>query len=179
MDILWSNYRNTNPEINKKIYKMFGDFIMLCGSIDKVRLTKAVFIDEGTYHEYNSMILPFVQQMEEDMRRQHSCDFETPLIVEATTLFEHNFQDNYHPVCIAASYPTQVKRLMLRNNLTEAEAKIRISVQVPMARKIAMSELVMLNDDYDEHDENNPSFAERVGMLASQISKRFDIPKVN
>lgn len=133
----------TDPVIIDRLVQSFGSAIVVDGLVDRARLSERVFGDPESLRLLESIVHPEVRR-----RWRHKVD-EAPeafWVVEIPLLFEkdlHKLVD--FTVCVACSVDLQFVRLEQRG-VSRTLAEQRISQQLPLARKIELSDFVLSND---------------------------------
>lgn len=130
----------------REIAAAFGkDMLRADGSVDRERLGADVFTDPVKRARLEAIIHPHVFEKEE--RLFHTITAEDPhavVLFDAALLIEtgaHKRKDRV--IVVTADEPTQLRRLMDRNKLTEEDARRRIRSQMPLADKVALADHVI------------------------------------
>lgn len=154
-DSLWKGYLNHHDsnELKSKIRCLFGTSVVSSENlIDFNNLRNFVYSSRNLYDQYNDLIKPYVEDLffvELSQVRKYVSDgscvfFELPL------LFEYNLQNNFDfIICVACSKEEQKERVFDRNpniKYTEEQFSLLTSQQMPMHRKMLMSDMVIWND---------------------------------
>jgi dephospho-CoA kinase len=128
----------------QKVFK--GD-----GSLDRDALAKIVFADPEARKDLEAIVHPYVQRRTDewfaglDTRRYRYAIADIPLLYEVG-----RDKDFDAAVVVACSPETQLRRLIERG-MTEAEARQRLSAQLPLEDKIARADHVIRTDgSYDD-----------------------------
>ncbi len=115
------------------------------GSVDRERLGVVVFGDRAQRARLEAIIHPYVFAEEERLFRTiTAADPRAVVLFDAALLIEtgaHTRKDRV--IVVTADEPTQLRRLMDRNTLTEEEARARIRSQMPLAEKVAVADYVI------------------------------------
>ncbi len=144
-----------------------GDIILPDGSLDRRLLGARAFSSEKNTAILNGIMHTEIKRRMLQQARQcasegKNCLFDAPLLIEAEL-------DFLCDVCVAVVAPPEirVKRLMLRDNLTEQEIRSRLSRQHDDDYYISHCEFVIVND-------GNLAVLERdSAAVAEKILKRF------
>lgn len=137
----------------KKILSHFGAAILHSDlTIDRKKLGQIIFSDNNQKHVLENILHPLIRDEVQNLKKYFEksgaeiCFYDVPL------LFEKNMQEQFdHIVLVWCSPQVQLERLMQRNQLTEAEAKLRMSHQLPMSVKIKQSHFCLDNSsDLDD-----------------------------
>jgi len=124
-----------------KVVATFGDEILDADQhINRGRLGAIVFNDLEKLNQLNAIVHPRVEQ---EMIRQlaelaqtgnHAAAF-----VEAALIFEANLHKNLDGVVVAWCLPEQQLTRLIERGLSEAEARKRIALQMPVQEKLALA----------------------------------------
>lgn len=122
------------------------------GSLNRKKLGAIVFSDAAKLQKLNSIIFPYIKrriaQMVEELARQNK-----PLVVlDAPTLFESGLDaDCDYIISVIAPLSERQSRIIIRDHLTDDEARKRISSQHDDAFYTERASFVIQNDG-DEQD---------------------------
>jgi dephospho-CoA kinase len=116
------------------------------GALDRAKLGAIVFSDEGQRRELGAIVVP---RIAEAFLSQAGSLAQTGMqrcVFEAATLFEEHLEHLVDGVLVV-SLPAgeQVKRLVSRNGLSEAEARARLAAQWPLEEKAKRARWVIDN----------------------------------
>jgi len=113
------------------------------GAIDRGRLAERVFADDAERIWLEELTHPGVFAV---WRAKFAAEPDARWAVEVPLLFEKGLENWFDfTVCVACAPTLQLARLEQRG-LSRALAGRRISKQLPLARKIELSDLVLWND---------------------------------
>jgi dephospho-CoA kinase len=125
----------------------FGDGVMLPdGALDRAALGRIVFHDRAARAELEAIVHPAVYRrisewfitLPPDTRRA---------IADIPLLFETGHGPDFHRIIVCACEPAeQVRRLVVRDRLSEADARARLAAQWPIAEKVARADYVIRTD---------------------------------
>jgi dephospho-CoA kinase len=90
--------------------------------------------------------------------------YEAPLLVEVGA-----HEGLAALIVVAADVHTQLQRVQTRDGLDEAQARERISAQLPLSRKLELADYVIWNDDTLE------VLQERTRDVHRQVMERFGL----
>ncbi len=127
-----------------QIRERFGPAVVAAtGEIERARLASAIFGDDAARLWLEALVHP-------EVRRHWAEQVQTaPLatwVVEVPLLFEKNMEKMFDfTVCVACAPDLQLTRLEQRG-IERTLALQRISKQLPLARKIELSDFVLSND---------------------------------
>jgi dephospho-CoA kinase len=116
----------------------FGDEILGAdGTLDRARLAALVFADEEKRLRLNHILHPFILARQDEILRDWEAEDPNGVaIVDAALMIESGGYKRFDKLIVVHCRPeVQLERLMLRSNLTLAEAQRRIASQMPQAEK--------------------------------------------
>lgn len=115
-------------------------------TLDRAALGALVFADPAQRRELTAMVMPriaeeFARQVQALAAAGHPfCVF------EAATLLEEKMEHLVAGVLVVSLPPDeQVRRVMARNGLTEAQARARLAAQLPLEEKVRRARWVLEN----------------------------------
>lgn len=120
------------------IAEKFGEEILTeSGELDRARMGAIVFSDERRRQLLNSIVHPLVIEAQD--RWLAEKDQENPrgiAVIDAALMIESGGYKRFTKLIVVWCEPDiQLQRLMLRNNLSEEEARKRIGAQMPQEEK--------------------------------------------
>ena len=149
-----------HPEVVAALRTKFGPEIFRAdGTLDRAALAERVFSDESERRWLEELTHPRLFAI---WRETFAADPEARWAVEVPLLFEKSLENWFDfTVCVACAPEQQLARLEQRG-LPRGLAGRRISTQLPLARKIELSDFVLWN-------EGSPEFlaAEVVRLVAA------------
>ena len=129
------------------VIRRFGpDIVDPSGALDRRKLAGIVFQDPQARHDLEAIVHPVVRQATEAWFA--SLDPRQPFAVaDIPLLFETGRDADFDAVIVTACDPdTQVRRVITRDRVTEAEARQRIAAQLPLAEKVRRADYVITTD---------------------------------
>jgi dephospho-CoA kinase len=116
------------------------------GSLDRKALAAIVFADAAARRDLERIIHPRVRAATDDWFR--SLPAGTPFaIADIPLLYETGRDADFDQVIVVACDPeTQVRRVIERDNVTEADARARLAAQLPIEEKVARADFVVWTD---------------------------------
>ena len=132
------------PEVVAQLRRHFGDGVMTPeGQVDRARLGQRVFQDDAEREWLEALTHPRLFEL---WRQALATAPEGPWAVEVPLLFEKKLENWFDfTLCVACAPDQQLARLEQRG-LPHALAEQRISKQLPLARKIELSDFVLWNE---------------------------------
>lgn len=122
----------------RRIVKEFGDDILLPGGrLNRQKLGAIVFEDAAKRDLLNSIVHPLVIEAQNNWIK--NCEISDPAgiaIVDAALMIESGGYQRFEKLIVVWCEPEiQLKRLMLRDELSAADARKRIDAQMPQDQK--------------------------------------------
>ncbi len=120
------------------ITKRFGDEVLQSnGELDRTKMGAIIFSDAAKRQLLNSIVHPLVIEKQNDWIKQ--IEGEKPdaiCIIDAALMIESGGYERFEKLIVVwCAADLQLKRLMLRNNLTTEDALKRINSQMPQDEK--------------------------------------------
>jgi dephospho-CoA kinase len=134
--------------VTDALRKRFGDAVLgPSGSVDRVKLAEIVFSDDSERLWLEELTHPVYFGILRELLRSGT---HPKWVVEVPLLFEKSLENWFDfTLCVACDPSSQLLRLEQRG-LDRALAGKRISKQLPLARKIELSDFVLWNDGSTE-----------------------------
>ncbi len=132
----------------KKVVKLFGtEILQKDGDLDRDRLGQMVFADVKVRAMLNGIIHPEIAKKSIEQLQQLRETTAAPLIIyEAPLLFEVGAENRVDKVLVVKIDPEeQIRRLMARDRLSEADARQRMNSQMQQEKKIIRADFVIDN----------------------------------
>ncbi len=148
----------------KEVRSAFGsEFFLSDGQIDRPKLRKALFAQDSLRRQLDQILHPLVRE-ELQAAAQKAHEEQRILLAEVPLLFEKGWQADFDlTLLVFANEETCVRRVMLRDLVSEADAKLALSSQMPIEQKVRLADSVI---------DNSASFAETMQQL-NQLSERL------
>jgi dephospho-CoA kinase len=137
------------------VIKRFGsDVLDWSGALDRRKLGQIVFGDPAARRDLEAIIHPFVRTQTDAWFRGLDSARHRFAIADIPLLFETGTDNLYDTVIVTATAPDeQVRRIVARDHVSEAEARQRVAAQLPIEEKIRRADYVIRADGaYDETD---------------------------
>jgi dephospho-CoA kinase len=136
------------------VAKRFGSEVLdATGVLDRRKLASVVFADATARRDLEAIIHPSVRAAIDAWFA--SLPAGTPFaIADIPLLYETGREQDFDAVIVVAVDPeTQVRRVMERDGLSEAEARARVAAQIPIADKARRADYLIRTDGtYGETD---------------------------
>lgn len=122
----------------REIVALFGtEILQPNGELDRAKLGAIVFADERKRQLLNNLVHPLVIQAQNEWLNE--CEKISPrgiAIIDAALMIESESYKRFKKLIVVWCEPAiQLRRLMQRNDLSEADALQRINAQMPQAEK--------------------------------------------
>jgi dephospho-CoA kinase len=105
--------------------------------LDRKKLAQIIFSSADQKNQLEKIMHPLIQERVQDLKQGYKDKGTSFLFYDVPLLFENNMASQFDSVLMVwCQEDIQLKRLMQRNKLTEAEAQMRINAQMPMSEKI-------------------------------------------
>jgi len=153
----------------KAIVKNFGTRVLKSnGDIDRALLGREIFGDPRAKARLERATHPLILK---EMRRLIG-KMTGLVVVDTPLLFEKNLQKNFDATMVISCRPSlQLKRIVARDGLTPREARRRINAQWPLARKRALADVALDNDQQPEQlHKNIQMYHEGLALLLGGLS---------
>ena len=137
-----------DPGVKQSLRSAFGEDIFNNEIINRKKLASIVFKDKSSLEFLNSLIHPKVK---EDLHHWiESKNKFTYIVQEAAILFESGFYHEFDKI-ILVTCPVELalRRVMIRDNVSEEEVRHRQLNQWPQEQKLALSDFVIRNDEQE------------------------------
>jgi dephospho-CoA kinase len=147
------------------VLRRFGpDVCDADGTLNRKKVGAIVFQDPQARRDLEQIVHPYVREMTERWFGSLDPERVPVAIADIPLLFESQREQDFDAVIVTACDPaTQLRRLMERDGLTQAEARQRIAAQWPIEQKVANADYV-INTDRTVDDTNH-----QVDAVASQL----------
>jgi dephospho-CoA kinase len=132
-----------------KIVHHYSDTILLPdGTIDRSRLGAIIFSSPTEKAWLEALIHPYVRhQLEEAI---DGLPQDSTAVLAIPLLFETQMTDLVTEIwVVVCDLPTQIERVMARDNLDRQRAIARIESQMPLSEKVARSDIILDNNSLD------------------------------
>jgi len=136
---------NEDIYLKQNLINEFGKDVYLDNELNRKYLSNLAFNDDLVLKRLNALVHPVVQDAFEKWSVQQSGAY---VIKEAAILFESNtYQSLDAIICISCPEKIRLKRILKRDDLSEKEARQRMSNQWAEEKKISLSDYTISNDN--------------------------------
>ena len=158
----------------RQVVESFGNSVLLAdGSLDRSKLGSIVFADEEKRLQLNSIVHPLVIEAQDEWlaAREHE-DPRGIAVIEAALMIEAGGYKRYDKLIVVWCEPEiQLNRLMLRDNLSPADASRRIASQMPQDEKKQYADfLIDTSNGFDETRRQSTEVFSHLSVLVGQTS---------
>lgn len=138
--------QENNDKVIAAIKRLFGESIYTpTGQLNRVEIGKLVFTNKQQLEDLNAIIHPAVAADFEAWYAQQSAPY---CIKEAAILFESGANKGLDKtITVSAPQTIRLQRVIARDNTTSELVLKRMANQWDEARKIELSDFVIVNDD--------------------------------
>ncbi|OPZ96478.1 MAG: Dephospho-CoA kinase [Bacteroidetes bacterium ADurb.Bin408] len=135
-----------DKDVKTQVKALFGTDIFTDNNINRAALASVVFNDKTKLEALNCIIHPKVFDCFKDFCVLHE---KSPYVLfESALIFENNYQSFFDDIVLVyAPEDIRLKRLMLRDNNSEAAVKARMNNQLDDDMKRDKVSYIILNDD--------------------------------
>jgi len=138
--------------LNAIVARFGSEVLNTDGTLDRKRVGELVFGNELLRTELNAILHPkIIERQDEILKSWEQIDPNGIGIVDAALMIESGGYKRFDKLIVVHCRPeVQLERLMLRNGLTEAEARRRIDSQMPQEEKQRYADyLIDTSDGFD------------------------------
>ncbi|WMJ83880.1 dephospho-CoA kinase [Oscillospiraceae bacterium LTW-04] len=144
------------------------------GTLNRKKLAEIVFGDSKKLERLNTLIFPYIRSYLKDKIEQLEAQGKRVVILDAPTLFESGIDaDCDSVIAVIAPEALRLNRIVVRDHLTDEEARRRIAAQHNDAYYTTRSQIVIVNDK--DQQELHVKTLELVGMLQRAIREQCDL----
>ncbi len=145
-DVEAKKLMNTSPVIISKLTDLFGEEAYDNQKLNRVFISSIVFSDKDKLTELNSIVHPAVyNHLKSFIEKNQSKDY---ILYENAILFE-NKSDSFcdYIITVIADEDTRMNRVIARDGVSEKEVKDRINNQWLDAKKVLLSNYIVMNEE--------------------------------
>jgi len=130
-----------------QIHERFGDgVIQPDGSLDRAAMRTIVLADPAARADLEAITHPAIAALTIGWLSERAQAGEPVAVVEAALMVETGSYKHYDALLVVSSPPDlQLRRLMSRNGIDEAEARRWLAAQLPLSDKEAAADEVVMN----------------------------------
>jgi dephospho-CoA kinase len=153
MDRIGKEIQDMNyKDVISKIRLVFGEGIIHNNKIDRRMLAQIVFSNSKALKNLNGVMIPLMTEKLNALVLEYKLRNARLVVIDAAILFEAGWDKLVDATWLVyASKEVQLKRLMLRESISEKEALKRINSQMDIDTKIKNADVVINNSgDFEE-----------------------------
>ena len=119
------------------------------GTLDRERLGSLVFADEEKRRMLNSILHPYIIARQDELLREwETKDPNDIAVVDAALMIESGGYKRFDKLIVVhCTSEEQLKRIMIRDNVSRAEAEERIRAQLPQEEKKSYADYLIDTSD--------------------------------
>jgi dephospho-CoA kinase len=141
------------------------------GALNRRALAQIVFSDAAARRDLEAIIHPYVRAQADAWFTGLDAVRHPLAIADIPLLYETGTDNLYDAVIVTACEPEeQVRRIVARDSVTEAEARQRLAAQMPIEQKVRRADFVIRTDG--SHAETDRQVNEVLGRLTASPSPR-------
>lgn len=127
------------------VISRFGTEVVSNGTLDRARLGQIVFADATARRDLEAIVHPAVRARAAKIEQSAA---EEAVVVHVIPLLVETGQAKSFDVCVVVDVDpaTQLRRLLERGGLDEAQARARIAAQASREERLAVADLVIDNN---------------------------------
>ena len=147
-DVLAHNAVAPGSAAFEAVKARFGPSVLdSAGGLDRRKLGSVVFADPQARKDLEAIIHPEVVDAIDRWFSSLDARVHPFAIADVPLLYEANRERDYDVVIVTAcELPTQIRRVMARDGISEGEAKQRIAAQLPIEEKVRRADHVIRTD---------------------------------
>jgi len=136
---------NTSPVIRERLTALMGSSIYDTAGLNRPLMASLIFNDAMLLEQVNAVIHPEVALHFKAWASRQTTNF---VVLESAILFESGF-NHLVDICLLVYAPRdlRIKRVMLRDKVSESEVLQRMQHQIPDEEKRILADYVIHNDD--------------------------------
>lgn len=156
----------------RRIVEAFGSEILTAdGSLDRARLGRVVFADEGKRQLLNSLLHPLIIAAQDEwLKGREREDPSGVAVIDAALMIETGSYRRFDKLIVAhCRDDVQLERLMRRDGLSREDAARRVAAQMPQAEKMRHADFLI--DTSGAFEETRAQVAEVYGRLRALATR--------
>jgi dephospho-CoA kinase len=152
------------PGLNAVVERFGPGVIAADGTLNRRALGRIVFADAGSRRDLEAIIHPGVREAMERWFASLAPDVHPCAVADIPLLFESGREKDFDAIIVTVcSQPTQLRRLLERDQMTAEEARQRIDSQMPADEKVRRATYVIDTDGtFEETDAQVAAVVQRL-----------------
>ena len=162
------------------LVEAFGSEVLTAaGELDRKRVADVVFTDPAARAKLNAIVHPRIGALTAQRTSGLAARGEPLACYEAALIVENGLADMFRPLVVVSAPETlQIARTRSRDGATEAEARARVSAQMPLATKAAVADILLENaGTLAELAQKADAMLDRICALQSLDPSRYPRPR--
>lgn len=133
---------------HREVVTLFGpDAVTPDGNLNRALIGSIVFADRSRLAALEAIIHPRVRARSLELRAEFERAGAAVAFYDVPLLFEKGMREMFDRVVLVTCSPEiQLARVMARDGLTKDAALARIAAQMPLASKVPLADVVIVND---------------------------------
>ena len=167
-DIEAKKLMHTSQEIKEELIAAFGEETYIDGELNRSYLSNIVFNQPEELKNINEIVHPRVGQHFKDWYAARSE--EKYIIKEVAILFENDSYKHCDKIItVVAPLETRFERLLQRDQTTREAIQSRMNNQWSDAKKIALSDYVIHNEDLEKAKNQVAKIHQEISLMSQEI----------
>ena len=167
-DIEAKKLMHTSQEIKEELIAAFGEETYIDGELNRSYLSNIVFNQPEELKNINEIVHPRVGQHFKDWYAARSE--EKYIIKEVAILFENDSYKHCDKIItVVAPLETRFERLLQRDQATREAIQSRMNNQWSDAKKIALSDYVIHNEDLEKAKNQVAKIHQEISLMSQEI----------
>lgn len=143
-----------NPEVAGMLSQRFGEDIIKCGVLDRRELARRAFADHEGSKALNAITHPEITRLAVEEIHMAEENGAKAAVIDAALLFDSCLAALCEKnISVIAEESLRLERIMKRDSISEADAKLRINAQPPAEYYIEKADIVINNGTNDDLQE--------------------------
>jgi dephospho-CoA kinase len=159
------------PGLSALVTRFGREYLDGAGALNRRALGELVFRDPAARHDLEAIVHPYVRRATDAWFDSLDPSRHPLAVADIPLLYETGREGDFDAVVVTTCQPdAQIRRLMERNSLPEAEARRRIAAQLPLQNKVDRADFVIRTDG--SHQETEQQVAAVIGELLAGRGKK-------
>lgn len=144
-DVEAINILNENKLVKSQIIELLGEEAYKNNELNRIFISSKIFNDLSLKEKMNSIVHPAVRLAFDNWSTTQKSNI---IFNEAAIIFETGAYKNFYKTILVTSPESlKIKRIIVRDNCTEQEARLRIKNQWSDEKKIKLADFILNNDE--------------------------------
>ncbi len=139
--------RPGTPALADLVAAFGAGILQASGELDRKALAARVFGDASAVAQLNAITHPRIAEQTAKMLAEYAASGTRLACYDAALMFEKGLDASFKPVVlVVASEPLRIARIMVRDGLSETEARARMAAQMPDSEKRLRAQYIVENE---------------------------------